>query len=82
MKANKLRINPQKSTSLIISPKSNKLVCTQGLTILYDESVIEISKSAKYLGVLIDDDLLFKTHIQTRHNKLSRSLGMLYFILI
>jgi len=59
----KLRINPQKSTAIIISPISNKPVCTQGLTILYDGSVIEISKSTKYLGVIIDDNLLFKTHI-------------------
>jgi len=77
MKANKLRINPQKSTTIIISPKSNKPVCTQGLTIFYDGPVIENSKSVKYLGVF-DDDLLFKTRIQLLHNKFSHSLGMLF----
>jgi len=45
IKASKLRINFQKFSAFIISPKSNKPVCTHGLTILYDESVIEISKA-------------------------------------
>jgi len=78
MKANTIRINPQKSTAIIISPKSNKPVCTQGIAILYDGPVIEISKSTKYFGVIINDDLLFKTHIQILYNKLLRSLGMLF----
>ena len=78
MKSNKLYINPQKSTALIISPKSYNDFGPQNLTIPYDNSAITISKSAKYLGVQIDDDLLFKFPIQSLHTKLSRSLRILF----
>ena len=43
----------------------------------YDGSPITISKSAKWLGVYIDDELNFKTHIKLLYTKLSRSLGIL-----
>ena len=39
---------------------------------------LTISQSAKYLGVFIDDELNFKTHIKLLYTKLSRSLGILY----
>ena len=60
--ANKLRINAQKSSALIISPKSNDKASYQNLTILFDGFKINLSKSVKYLGVQIDDNLTFKTH--------------------
>ena len=39
---------------------------------------LRVYKSAKYLGVHIDRDLSFKHHIQLLHNKLSRTVGILY----
>ena len=56
--ANKLRINAQKSSALIISPKSNDKAYYQNLTILFDGFKINLSKSVKYLGVQIDDNLI------------------------
>ena len=43
--ANKLRINAQKSSVLIISPKSNDKAYYQNLTILFDGFKINLSKS-------------------------------------
>ena len=58
--ANKLRHNPQKSSALIISPKCNDKASFQNLTILFDGFKIFFSKSLKYLGIQIDDDLISK----------------------
>ena len=59
--ANKFRINAQKSSALIISPKSNDKAFYQNLTILFDGFKINLSKSVKYLGVQIDDNLYIQT---------------------
>ena len=72
--ANKLRINAQKSSALIISPKSNDKAFYQNLTILFKGFKINFSKSVKYL----DDKLTFKTHINFLYSKLSRTLGVMF----
>ena len=76
--AGKLRINPQKSSTLIISPTCNDKASYQNLTILFDGFKINLSKSVKYLGIQIDDDLTFKTHINLLYSKLSTTLGVMF----
>ena len=75
MQANRLSINSKKSNLLIIPPKFNSPLTSPEINIFYDGSPITISKSAKYLGVYIDDELNFKTRIKLLYTKLSRSLG-------
>ena len=60
---NRLCINSEKSNLLIIPPKFNSPSTSPEITIFYDRSPITISKSAKRLGIYIDDELNFKTHI-------------------
>ena len=76
MKANKLRINAQKSTALLKPSKTNKHI--HNVDVLYNGAKINVCKSVKYLGVHIDRDLSFKLHIQILQNKLSRSLGIMF----
>ena len=76
--ANKLCINLQKSSALIISPKSNDKTSYRNLTILFDCFKIYLSKSVKYLGIQIDDNLTFKTNIKFLYSKLSRTLGVMF----
>ena len=76
MKANKLRINAQKSTALLIPSKTNKHI--HNIEVLYNGAKINVCKLVKYLGVHIDRDLCFKPHIQILQNKLSRSLGIMF----
>ena len=76
MKANKLRINTQKSTALLIPSKTNKHIHNNKR--FYNGDKINVCKSVKYLGVYIDRDLSFKPHIQILQNKLSRSLGIMF----
>ena len=69
-------IFPQKSTALLIPSKHNLQINSSG--ILYYNEKINVCKSAKYLGVQIDNDLNFKSHIQLLHNKLSRAVGIMF----
>ena len=80
MKVNKLCINPQKSTALLIPSKPNLQVNSNGS--LYNNEKNSVCKSAKYLGVQIDTDLNFKCHVQLLHNKLSRSVGIMFKVKI
>ena len=76
MAANKLCTNTQKSSALLIPPKSNAQINYQ--SIFFDGALINTDKSAKYLGIQIDSDLTFKSHIQNLHTKLSRTLGIMF----
>ena len=78
MQTNRLCINSEKSNFLIIPPKFNSPSTSPKINIFYDGSLITISKSAKHLGVYIDDECNFKTHIKLLYTKLSRSLGILH----
>ena len=51
--ANKLRINAQKSSALIILSKCNNNASDQNLTILFDASKINLSKLVKYRDIQI-----------------------------
>ena len=39
---------------------------------------IEIIQSIKFLGVLLDENLLWKDHIKYNGNKISKNTGILY----
>ena len=71
MQTNRLCINSEKSNLLIIPPKFNAPSTSPEINIFYDGSPITISKSAKYLGVYIDDEFNFKTHIKLLYEALS-----------
>ena len=75
MQANRLCLTPK--SQICIPPEFNSPSTSPEINIFYDGSPITISKSAKYLGVYIDDELNFKTHIKLLYTKLSRSLGIL-----
>ena len=59
--ANELTLNLSKSACLIIPPtNSNK---NQNLNPMIDDKLIKVVSSFRYLGVFIDNQLSFKTHI-------------------
>ena len=47
------------------------------MSFTFNEEKIEPSKSAKYLGVLIDNTLKFNEHITYLESKISRSVGII-----
>ena len=71
--ANKLSPNVVKSNFLIIRPhKNNRIVNLK----INDENLKQ-ETSSKYLGVLIDDKLNWKHHINQLNTKISKSIGIL-----
>ena len=75
--ANKLSLNVGKSNLLLFRHKSDK---TKTLKIVINGCTIDVKEYAKYLGILIDDKLSFKQHIQHVKSKLIRGNAILSMI--
>ena len=73
--ANKIQINLNKSCILHLPPKQNTPPLT--FQIPYDNSFIVNSICCKYLGILIDNKLNFKQHIQLVESKIAKLVGIL-----
>ena len=74
LNANRLALNISKTNFVIFSPKNKPLT---NVTLLIDKKAIEEKDHVKYLGVLIDSKLTFKTHITELTIKISRTIGLM-----
>ena len=70
--ANRLSLNVDKSKLLSFS-----LCQKNNLTLSMNNEIITETKVAKYLGVIIDNKLIWKDHIASINLKLSKSIGIL-----
>ena len=70
-----ITVNPQKSHCLIIPPKKNHRI--SNISIYFNDSVIKINDTVKYLDITIDNKLNFEECINALATKISRSLGVL-----
>ena len=77
MTNNKLTINVEKSKCLLISHKNNRKNKIR-LEISINGSLLENVNSFKYLGIHIDDQMKWATHINYVAGKLASATGMLY----
>ena len=75
--ANKLEINPTNSAATIIPAKLHDLELDLNFFIITKIFHVTIPCYNKYLGVIIDNKLNFKTHIHNVENKVSRSVRIL-----
>ena len=75
LKANKLTLNIDKSQLLFfdLSPSTNK---ADALNIQINSQKLEQSKSARYLGVVIDNKVNWKSHIEYINHKISICIGI------
>ena len=74
-KLNKLTLNPSKLHALAISPTIEK--ATTKFLIYLNSTNFNIAKSVKYLGVLINNKLVFDNHINYINHKVSRRVGII-----
>ena len=72
---NQLTINPTKSHLLIVSPYLNKSSPNAFITL--DSSILKVEKSIKYLGINVDNQLLFGDHIKQLRTIVSRAVGIM-----
>ena len=77
MTANGLTLYPNKTLALNISPLSSRVTTPIELTLTLDNVKINTPSVAKYLGILIDDQFLFKSQITHLESKISRSVGVI-----
>ena len=72
--ANELQINRTKSSTMLITPKTNS--SNLNIQVLYNNNLIECCESCKYLGAVLDK-LNFKDQINLVENKLAKAKGIL-----
>ncbi len=77
MKANKLSVNIDKTNYIIFQPTQKKS-CTYEILLLLDDRLITQKKQIKFLGVLLDENLSWKPHINYVCKKVSKSIGVIY----
>ena len=77
--ANKLSLNSTKIKYSLFHPASQKRFLREPIPFLKMDNVfIERENVTKFLGVLIDENLSWKQHINIVSTKLSKSIGILY----
>ena len=75
---NRLALNISKTNFVIFHPYNKPL--KKLITIKINKKAIAEEKYVKYLGVLIDSSLSWKTHIDNLVKKISRPIGIMYKI--
>ena len=75
MVSNDLILHPSKTQALSIAPFTLK--SSLSLPFNLCRKIVNITNTDKYLGILIDDQLSFKSHINLLEKTLSRSVGIM-----
>ena len=76
MNANKLIINENKNQYLMIKPKRKKKVTTEKKLKIKDKEIEQVS-SAKYLGIIFNDQMNFKEQFTKLKTKLQEAVRAL-----
>ena len=86
MKCNLLHINAKKCCYMYFNPNKRENESSverelEKFNIAIENSVITRAKATKFLGVLIDDKLTWKPHIEALNRKLKSAYGRIYRII-
>ena len=76
-KANKLSVNASKTNYMILGTHYMTSKVHDDLTVILDDTVLERVKCTKFLGLLIDECLTWKTHIDCISKTISRNIGIM-----
>ena len=77
--ANKLSLNTDKTKYVLFHKAKSKGNLPLVLPDLFINNVkIKSENSLKFLGVMIDENLTWKTYVELGENKISRSIGILF----
>ena len=77
LQANKLTLNTAKTHYMVFHRA--RIKCKTEKIIIRNNEIAAV-KSTKFLGVIIDDKLKWKEHLQYIKNKISKSIGIIYKI--
>ena len=78
--SNKLSLNANKTKFILFKPnkKVEKVITEKDLKILLDQNAIQRVQCTTFLGVVLDEDLQWRNHIDYLNNKLKRFMAILY----
>ena len=74
IRANKLQLNYEKTHMMVFNSRNKD---TSKLNVFIDGHAVKTVKTTKFLGVSIDDDLKWKTHINEILLKISKTIGVM-----
>ena len=74
--SNNLIVHASKTVALPLSIGRNTRNPNSDITLVLDGLTLNPTTSARYLGIIIDDHLAFKSHINHLENKISQSVGV------
>ena len=77
LEANKLTLNTKKTKSMPIASKIKLNLIPEGLQVLINDTLIEQVKQKEVLGIIIDEELKWKEHINAQCMKLSSAVALL-----
>ena len=77
LQANKLTLNTAKTHYMVFHRE--RIKCKTEKIIIRNNEIAAV-KSTRFLGVIIDDKLKWKEHLQYIKNKISKSIGIIYKI--
>ena len=75
--SNNLIVNASKAVALPLTIDRNTRNPNPVITMVLDRQTLNPTTSARYLGIITDDHLSFKSHINHLENKISRSVGVI-----
>ena len=74
LKLNRLSLNADKTKYMMFHTRQKNI---RTLSITMDEKQIENVKSFKFLGIMFDENLSWKSHVHMITNKLAKVVGIL-----
>ena len=77
MMSNNLIVNASKTVALSLSIGRNTRNLNSDITLGLDGQTLNQTTSARYLGIIVDDHLSFKSLINHLENEISRSVGVI-----
>ena len=74
--ANKLSLNTEKTKFMVFKPRQKKFYLD--IKLFINNKCIEQVKETVFLGVILDENLSWKSHFSHIANKISKSIGIIY----
>ena len=75
IKANKLSLNIAKTNYILFHPKQKSTI--SNTTVMLDNVSVKRVEETKFLGVLVDQHLSWKSHISYVAKKISKTIGII-----
>ena len=75
-RSNKLHINVNKTVAMLFHTRQKRVNIDENLIVIYG-NIIHFTTNTKFLGINIDNNLIWKAHINHIATKISKGVGVL-----